>query len=118
MPALNFQARFADAVFRGTKRQTIRKNRKRGQIKPGDILYMFTGMRTKHCRRIHTARCALTDPISIFGHRAVVFVSHKRLTADDVERLARADGFESSIDMMDWFNRKYGPKFEGVLIRW
>ena len=53
MPALNFRAEFADAVERGEKCQTIRAYRKDGRNpKPGDTLHLYTGMRTRACRRL------------------------------------------------------------------
>jgi len=55
MPALNFQSRFADLVASGKKRQTIRPVR-RHPIKAGDLLHLFTGMRTKRCKRLPSAR--------------------------------------------------------------
>lgn len=38
----------------------------------------------------------------------------------DVEedQLARADGFASIDDMLDWFHKTHGLPFEGVLIEW
>ena len=55
MPALNFTM-FVDKVESGEKRQTIRAYRKDGRDpKPGDPLYLFTGMRTTACRRLVVA---------------------------------------------------------------
>lgn len=48
MPALNF-TKFISAVEDGSKPLTIRDIRK-NPIRPGDVLYMFTGMRTRQCR--------------------------------------------------------------------
>ena len=52
MPALNFKKEFADKVASGEKRQTIRALRKDGKNpRPGQKLYLYTGMRTKYCRK-------------------------------------------------------------------
>ena len=53
MPSLNFQAQFAPLVESGAKRTTIRALRRDGRNpKRGDPLYMFTGQRTRSCRRL------------------------------------------------------------------
>lgn len=51
MPALNF-SKFIAAVEDGSKPLTIRDIRK-NPIRPGDVLYMFTGMRTRQCRKLN-----------------------------------------------------------------
>lgn len=62
MPSLNFKKQFAPMIKEGLKpenertgrikRQTIRAYRKDGRNPhPGDVLHLFTGMRTKSCER-------------------------------------------------------------------
>lgn len=53
MPLLNFELRFAGLIESGEKRQTIRAQRKY-PIKAGDKLYLYTGVRTKNCRKLKT----------------------------------------------------------------
>jgi hypothetical protein len=66
VPALNFQSRFAPLILAGTKRSTIRRRRKdRRDPKPGQTLYLFTGMRTKSCRRLLETRCERVRPINL-----------------------------------------------------
>ncbi len=120
MPALNFQARFADAVETHEKRQTIRLVWKR-PIKPGVMLYLYTGMRTKHCRMLRTAACLSVRPVTIdvahyvFAH---TMVAGKYGGYDHLNRFAKQDGFDSWKEMRDWFDKRYGLPFEGVLITW
>ena len=71
MPALNFQEQFAAAVESGEKRQTIRSERKR-PIKVGDTLYLYTGMRTKRCRKLGSAGCVGIEEIRINLISAVI----------------------------------------------
>lgn len=114
-PALNFQAQFADAVESGEKRQTIRAMRKDGRDpKVGDTLYLFTGMRTKACRKLGEARCTFTCDIRI----SAASVSTRPPCPGDVHSMARDDGFESFAGMRAWFNRTHGLPFEGKLYRW
>ena len=66
MVAFNFKAQFADAVERGVKRQTIRAIRKDGRVPHiGSALQLYTGMRTKNCRKLKDAVCTNVWPITI-----------------------------------------------------
>jgi hypothetical protein len=40
------------------------------------------------------------------------------LFPDQIERLAKADGFTGSYEFVDFFRRQYGLPFEGVVIHW
>lgn len=118
MPALNFQARFAPLVESGEKTQTIRAFRKDGRDpKPGDTLYLFTGMRTKACRKLGEATCADALPIEILTGRCIVLHGGP-LAPGYADALAILDGFGSAGEMMDWFEKTHGLPFEGLLIRW
>ena len=122
MPALNFQAKFAPLVESGEKRQTIRKLRKDGRDpKPGDRLYLYTGMRTKACRKLGEVKCKKVYPIKLYVRsrygplgRVVSMIG----SPCGVTRLARLDGFKSAAAMFDWFEKTHGLPFEGLLIRW
>lgn len=121
MPALNFQARFAPLVEAGEKTQTIRARRKDGRDpKPGDRLYLYTGMRTKSCRKLATAECTSVKPIKVFRLGAVIDSDgHDDVRAGGAaESFASADGFESYAEMAGWFYRTHGLPFNGLLIRW
>ncbi len=118
MPALNFQAQFADAVESGEKCQTIRAYRKdKRDPKPGDTLFLFTGTRTKACRKLGEVQCIETETISIDDDYEVR-VGNRRLDADEIELLAEADGFHLAIEFLGFFEETHGLPFEGLLIRW
>jgi hypothetical protein len=120
MPALNFKAQFADAVATGTKRQTIRAERKR-PFKKGDKLYLYTGMRTSACRKLGEAVAAVVKDISIGDGGAVAICTgggHFVLQGEDLERFARRDGFDSTEAFLDFFRTTHGLPFLGQLIMW
>ncbi len=125
MPALSFIERFAGLVETRAKRQTIRRVWKR-PIKVGDTLYLYTGMRTKRCRKLRTAVCLDVIPIKIFHDhidfkmKAVNMGLWKKQAELDwlLDQFARRDGFDSWEEMRDWFKNRYGLPFEGVLITW
>jgi hypothetical protein len=123
MPALNFQARFADAVERGDKRQTVRPIRKR-PIVVGDTLFLKTGQRTKKCRSLRNCKCRSVSSIVIDCKKGKILGGGIRVAGGvwgielDPDDFARRDGFASSDELFEWFAKQYGDLFEGVLIQW
>jgi hypothetical protein len=128
MPALSFKKQFAPHIRSRRKRHTIRAKRKR-PIKPGDKLYLYTGMRTKSCQKIMDTVCVKVEDIKIemrpykgkgvlasgldFPH---VIVEGIELSGDEKESLAYADGFDSFADMMKFWDGRL--PFSGDLIHW
>jgi hypothetical protein len=114
MPALNYQKQFAPKVEDGSKRQTIRAKRKR-PFKRGDVLYHYTGMRTKGCRKLGESRCAMVIDITI-TKRGIKLEDH--VSGPPQEEIAQNDGFTDFNAMRDWFGKTHGLPFHGQLIRW
>ena len=118
MPSISFKLQFADAVESGRKRQTIRAPRNR-PIKVGDPVYLFTGMRTKQCRRLGVGTCTETHSIEIdYRLRWKVAVDGRSLGYGEAHAIAMADGFGFITDLVDFFEREHGLPFRGTLIRW
>ncbi len=115
MPALNFQKQFAPSVEQGDKKQTIRAARKR-PFKEGDTLYLYTGMRTKSCRKLGEAIAVNVFDISISSWR--VMIDKTYLKPSEVRLLAIADGFKSAQEFYDFFNTHDDSIFHGQLIKW
>ena len=114
MVAINFSAQFADRVERGDKRQTIRRKRK---CEPGDALQLYTGQRTKACRKLRDAVCADVTYVGL-TERGVTLGDVRRFPRD-IDEFARLDGFESYADMWRWFSERYKTSsFTGYVIRW
>jgi hypothetical protein len=118
VPAYDFRERFAADVEAGWKRSTIRPKRKRRPTRPGDTLYLFTGQRTKHCRRLGEHVCRDVTPVDI-GH-GWVRLGGQMLGGEQVEELARADGFADSLAFFAFFAEVYGLPLLGRMerIRW
>lgn len=119
MAALNFHERFADKVESGEKTQTIRAFRKI-PIKVGEILYLYTGLRTKHARKLGEGKCTSngvieirSDAIYIRRRSSKVWIGGKKL-----DQFARSDGFESWEDMKKWWLNVHGLPFTGNIIEW
>ena len=119
MKLLSFQARFAEPVRLGIKRQTIRRVGKR-QYFPGDKLRLYTGLRT--ARAVHLLDAEVTKvqrlildiagsgTVSAFWwwHDETLNVPDHRPHAID-DAFARADGFSCREDMLDFFTAHARP---------
>lgn len=123
MVAYNFQSRFVPAIEAGTKRQTIRAHGKRRHVRPGGAIQLYTGMRTRGCRKLGDAVALRVVPIRLERHGG----KYRSITIDgaalDPERLdafARADGFSDAAEMAAYWQATNGDAvvFEGVLIEW
>jgi len=126
MNEFNFSARFADTVARMEKRQTIRARGKRRPPRPGEPLQLYTGMRTVQCRKLAEVVCASVEPISISClTRTVSMITGEgslarwqSLDDDELDTLAKADGFSGSLEFFEWFHGNYGRSVSGYLIKW
>lgn len=123
MPAYNFQKRFAPAVERGEKRQTIRRTMK--GARPGAQAYLYTGQRTAYCRKLGEGMITGVLPIEIGRHGcgepyACITEQGKQalIVHGDLDALARDDGFEAAEEMVEWFAAQYGLPFTGFLHQW
>lgn len=120
MPAYNFKSRFAAMVESGKKRQTIRST-DRG-AKPGQLAYLYTGMRTKSCRKLAVGTLTKLTQIEIgrngCGEPYAVLVHDQFLAHKDIDLFARDDGFQSGEEMVSFFEEEYGLPFKGFLHVW
>jgi hypothetical protein len=118
MGLYNFQERFVSMILDGTKMHTIRSRRARPD-KPGNTLYLYSGLRHKGARLLMRAVCTKVEHIWIEdleeeGFRITVdgFV----LAPDECDCLAKADGFSSFAEMMNFWEGKL--PFYGHIIHW
>ena len=117
MPAYNFKAQFAEAVEAGRKRCTIRYRRSQTPTKAGDWLYLYTGIRTKGCRKLAEARCIRVTPITISANG--IRLDGRRLTSEEELIMSQRDGFVSVREMIEFFDSLYGLPTVGLeLIEW
>ena len=124
MAAYNFQKQFVPAIETGAKTNTIRKIGKRRHARPGEAIQLYTGMRTKSCRKIIEP-----DPVCLgvklirinVGYDAIesVIVGYKLLQESRLERFAKGDGFDSLERMHQFWIEFHGVgKFIGLFISW
>lgn len=119
---LNFKAVFAPMVESGRKPHTIRALRKDGNDPlPGDTLHLYTGLRTKAVRLLRREVCDYTRDIMIqpsSGNVHHVLLGGQPLSQDELNTLARVDGFADANDFIRYFDTTHGLPFTGVLIGW
>jgi hypothetical protein len=114
MVALNFSSQFAEAVAAGRKTQTIRQT---ARVKPGQRIQLYTGQRTKDCRKLGEAICVDVIYIGITA-RGLTFGDVRRFPRDR-DDFARMDGFPDFEAMWTWFRSRYNTEsFSGYVIRW
>lgn len=137
MVAYSFHPQFVDPISAGLepgpwvpgmKRQTIRGDRRR-HARPGEIVQLYTGMRTRQCRLIGTATCTAVLPITLYlyppdegGLVSVrdpggLYVLH---TAGQLDWFARCDGFAGWVAMVGWWRTAHPDvsAFLGTVITW
>lgn len=121
MPLLGFKKEFVEQVVSGKKRQTIRAMRKRS-FQEGDILYMYTGLRTKHCKKLFERKCLSVMNIRMYKNGDVSFFISGNLdtvlSIKEKESLAKRDGFKSFDKMYQFFEKNHGFPFCGQIIGW
>lgn len=115
MPALNFKKQFAPMVEAKVKRQTIRPSRK-NPFRQGDSLYLYTGMRTKQCRKLGEATC--TEVREVRMTESGMKLDGVAMSARHIDEFARDDGFHGVEDFREFFRSQYGFPFHGQLIKW
>lgn len=122
MVALSFKPRFIEPYKEGRKGGTIR-NPRRGReiIYPGVKLQLFTGMRTKQCRRFGEETCLQFRPIQLrLTKRPRIAVGWLALTrAFDLDRFAVFDGFDDFEDMAVFWQQTHAAEtFSGNWTQW
>ncbi|MDG3580395.1 ASCH domain-containing protein [Rhizobium sp. YJ-22] len=141
MVAYSFKKYFAPQIEDGSKTHTIRAGRRR-HAHPGEVLQLFTGMRTVHCRKIiPDPVCIAVLPIVIMSTElidagiAYIEINGTPLHRDEIEPFAASDGFlperlhglapasligATARETMGrfWRATNSGSRFEGVIVKW
>lgn len=116
---LGFKKRFAPKILGGSKKFTIREPRK-VEPKLGERLYMYTGLRTKHCEKIcdhHTLISICLVEIQLFQKSdgsgwMDIRLEGALLNAVQQEKFVRYDGFENEKSFADyWLSTKKPDKY-------
>jgi hypothetical protein len=124
MGLYNFMPQFVTSIKRGSKTHTIRAPRAHPD-KPGNILHLYMGLRTRSVELIMRVPCVKVEDIlirrgpSLSSDATDIFevaIDGLGLEADEKEALARRDGFKNFSQMMKFWDGRM--PFEGHLIHW
>ena len=119
---LSFKPQFPTKICRGEKIHTIRED-KTDRWMSGKIIHFCTGVRTKNYRKFSIGVCYSVQRIRIIHSKGwwacSIFIEDfngevRELTYEQMEILARNDGFDSLTDFMKWFSED----FTGKIIHW
>ena len=118
MIVYNFKEQFAPKVETGEKRQTIRQRRRDGRKPmPRQRVRLYVGQRTTKARRIGDSTVTEVQDVQVVrgaGGKPAVLVDGKEVWGEELEQLARADGFDAVDDFLSFFP----VGFEGHLVKW
>jgi hypothetical protein len=116
MVALNFMQQFAADVSNGKKRQTIREKTK---AKAGCDLQLYTGQRTKSCRKLGEAVCVSVQKVVIMA-TGVQQQGSTFCAGYQADEFAKRDGFNDYAEMWAFFKDRANEhgEFIGQLVRW
>lgn len=137
MVAYSFRPRFIDPIIAGLepgpllpgmKRQTIRgANGGKRHARPGELVQLYTGMRTRSCKLLGVARCTVVEPVVLLLDPPGLVIIGSTMTPNDEGEAARQldafamhDGFRDWQDLVAFWAAEHAgvTRFEGVLIRW
>ena len=115
---------FIDKIISGEKRQTIRRaGPKWANVKAGDKLTLYTGLRTKACRKLGEAVVESIMPITIDTECDNVVVETPlgdfNLDLPALNDLVARDGFIGNNDFFNFFRIHYKMgRLKMLVIRW
>lgn len=114
---LGFKPQFEPKIMNGTKKHTIREDAN-NRWRVGMAIHFATGVRTKKYKEFKKGKCNAVCKIEIEpSNRQVMIVNNgyeKVLQTQDIERLAKDDGFDTVDEFFKWFNKP----FKGKIIFW
>lgn len=124
MVAYSVKKRFEAPIRAGIKPHTMRNERtgRVPHVRPGQEMQLYTAMRTKYCRLIGCAICAVVTPVRIhFGIDRVKIQGRPVIKGREaLNDFAVTDGFSDWDDLCDFWNEEHSGivDWSGVLIEW
>lgn len=123
MVAYSFNKRFIDPIRQGYKRQTIRRQGLKRHARVGEMVQLYTALRTARAARIlPDVVCIDVCPVLIQFDDVmrITRIETAGIPVIDLDGFAIRDGFTGLEDMGVFWEFTNGPMthFEGVLIEW
>ena len=102
----------------GSKCQTVRPTPKR-MPQPGDRISLRTWTGAPYRSKQRVLRDGVVTRVRLIEIETyAITIDGKRLHAFEEESFAKADGFPSVSDLVDWFGETHGLPFDGIVIEW
>lgn len=128
MVAYSFKKGFIEPIQSGRKQQTVRHQGGKRHARPGEPIQIYTGMRTKACRKIISPDpiCTRVDEIRIDVEGMAkgdldecVKINGIPLSNEELCSFCLADGFDNVTAFVRFWGITHGCKpFEGVIVHW
>jgi hypothetical protein len=120
MPQIGFKKQLAPKVLSGEKPFTLRALRKDGRDpKAGQTLYMFTGLRTKQCKRIAEKPCRFAVTVKLSWHSIMIPTIGTLNQIEELELFSKLDGFQNYLEFCQFHQITPGMKSKPMrLIAW
>lgn len=124
MGLYNFKAQFVPFILSGSKTHTIRARRAHPD-KPGNMVHLYTGLRTRKTRLLLRSKCVKVEDVMIRKTRTFsldpkdiyeIAIDGVGLEDSEKEQLARCDGFMDFSAMMAFWTGRL--PFVGHIIHW
>lgn len=116
MTAFSFKPEFVGKILSGDKLSTIRSTKR---CKVGDTMQIYTGLRTKKCKKIMEVKCCGVAPIIIREpdfwalSGPIEGIIHTAGPALHIQ-----EGFKNILEMQEFFRKTYGLPYSGWLHAW
>lgn len=113
-----FKPQFAQLVLSGEKTQTVRPVPKRmPQVGEEISLREWTGKPYRSKQRVlKESTITRVSTVAIYANE--MYLGESILNDEALFRFAKADGFQSAGDFIEWFNYQHGLPFTGICIYW
>lgn len=117
MVAFNFKVDFTPKIKSRIKTSTIRKTKR---CSVGDTMQLYTGQRTKNCKKImDDVVCVGTAHIRFTANHHIKPSCEEGVILNDPNgSLYDQEGFSSNEEMFEFFDKHYGLPFSGWLHVW
>jgi hypothetical protein len=115
MTTFSFKPEFVPKILSGEKQSTIRSTKRCGV---GDKMQLYTGLRTKKCKKLMEVICIGVAPIVISASSVWKMGKTEGNVKPSVAPLHEQEGFMNVRDMMDFFRQQYGLPYRGWIHAW
>ena len=115
MTAFNFQPQFVPKILADKKLSTIRSTKR---CNVGDTMQLYTGLRTKKCKKLMDVTCIGVAPIMIREPDIWAIIGKIEGNIHPAPVLHIQEGFKNAQDFLEFFRHEYGLPYRGWIHAW